>query len=169
LNSEAYNRSFTVVKYAPAGQSEIVSLELVELSSSVTLSQQYAFLGKVAKEIGKVYEKSGDENLAQLAEGYYIMEEKAKGLSKLVGKQLQDYDKKILNTAAILTDDYWECVGGCYLAWCLSNWELCEPCYALFCLSCFIAPNPVSCGACAACIGLPVAFCAVCCLFFPVC
>ena len=63
---------------APAGKSELVSLELVEFNSSVTLSQQYTVLGKVAKEVGKVYEKSGDETLAQLAQGYYIMEEEAK-------------------------------------------------------------------------------------------
>ena len=74
------------MNYAPAGKSEVTSLEFVEFNSSVTLSQQYAILGKVAKEIGKVYEKSGHETLAQLAKGYYTMEEEAKHLSKLVEK-----------------------------------------------------------------------------------
>ena len=72
-------------------------MDFVEFNSSVTLSQHYAILGKVAKEIGKVYEKSGDETLAQLAESYYTMEEEAKGLSKLVEKQLQQYDMQILD------------------------------------------------------------------------
>ena len=95
LNSETYNSSFTIMNYAPAGKSGLTSLEFVEFNSSVTLSQQYAILGKVAKEIGKVYEKSGDETLAQLAQGYYTMEEEAKHLSKLVEKQLPEYNKEI--------------------------------------------------------------------------
>jgi len=57
------------MNYAPAGKSGLTSLESVEFNSSVTLSQQYAILGKVAKEMGKIYEKSGDETLAQLVEG----------------------------------------------------------------------------------------------------
>ncbi|MGQ9691670.1 MAG: hypothetical protein ACUVQY_10530 [Thermoproteota archaeon] len=111
LDSETYNSSFTIMNYAPAGKSEITSLELVEFNLSVTLSQQYAVLGKVAKELGKVYKKSGDETLAQFAEGYYIIEKEAKGLSKLVKKQLQEYDKEILRSSAILMNyGFWECL-----------------------------------------------------------
>lgn len=104
LNSETYNTSFTIMNYAPAGKSELTSFEFVEFNSSVTLSQQYAILGKVAKEIGKVYEKSGNETLAQLAKGYYIMAEDSKGLSKLVEKELQEYDMEILRSSAVLMD-----------------------------------------------------------------
>jgi len=81
----------------------------VEFNSTVKLSQQYAVLGKV-------YEKSGDKTLAQLAEGYYTMKEEAKGLSKLVEKQLQEYDLEILENSAILTDPYLTyipCITGC--------------------------------------------------------
>ncbi len=42
--------------------------------------------------------------LAQLAEGYYIMEKEAKGLSKLVEKQLQEYNGEILQSSAILME-----------------------------------------------------------------
>ena len=104
LDSEIYNSSFTIVNYAPADKSELISLEIVEFNSSVTLWQQYAILGKVAKEVGKVYEKSGNETLALLAQGYYIMEEESKHLAKLVEKQLQKYDKEILQTSAMLID-----------------------------------------------------------------
>jgi len=104
LNSETYNTSLTIMNYAPAGKSGLTSLEFVEFNSSVTLSQQYAILGKVAKEIGKVYEKSDDETLVQFAEGYYTIEEEAKGLSKLVEKQLQEYNKEILQSLAWLMD-----------------------------------------------------------------
>ncbi|MEM3832830.1 MAG: rhodanese-like domain-containing protein [Thermoprotei archaeon] len=119
-DSETYNSSFTVINYAPAGKSEIVSLEFVKFNSSVTLSQQYAILGKVAKEIGKIYEKSGDENLAQLAQSYYTMEKEAKYLSRLVGKQLQEYDREILKSSAVLMDDFWcdlYCQIACYAAY----------------------------------------------------
>jgi len=119
LDSETYNSSFTVMNYAPASKSKLTSFEFVELNSTITVSQQYAILGKVAKEIGKVYEKSGDETLAQLAQGYYIMEKEAKGLSKLVEKQLSEYNLEIVNISAVLMDDFWSCLAcqiGCYAA-----------------------------------------------------
>jgi len=105
LDSETYNSSLTIMSYTPAGESGPTSLEFVKFNSTVTLSQHYAVLGKVAKEVGKLYEKRGDETLAQLAEGYYVMKEEAKYLSKLVEKQLQEYDKEIINSSAILMDD----------------------------------------------------------------
>lgn len=119
---------------APAGKSELVSLELVEFNSSVTLSQLYAVLGKVAKEVGKVYEKSGDETLAQLAQGYYTMEEEAKGLSKLVEKQLQEYNKKILRSSCYPDDagSIWNCVN--CLVWIAINAALDPTCTV--CVAC---------------------------------
>jgi hypothetical protein len=36
---------------APAGKSEVTSWEFVDFNSPVTLSQLYAVLGKVAKEV----------------------------------------------------------------------------------------------------------------------
>ncbi|MFW9804764.1 MAG: rhodanese-like domain-containing protein [Candidatus Thorarchaeota archaeon] len=104
LNAEFYNSSFTTLSYLPAGNSEVTSLESVEFKSSVTLSQQYAILGKVAKVIGKVYEKSGDETLAQLANGYYTIKEEAKQASKLVEKQLAEYNLQILQSGARIMD-----------------------------------------------------------------
>ncbi|MEM3875286.1 MAG: rhodanese-like domain-containing protein [Candidatus Bathyarchaeia archaeon] len=98
-DSETYDSSFTIMNYAPAGKSEVVSLEYVEFNSSVTLSQQYAILGKVAKKVGKIYEKSGDETLMQLAQGYCIMGKEVKDLSKLIENQLQGYNKKIFNNS----------------------------------------------------------------------
>jgi hypothetical protein len=104
LNSETYNSSFTIMNYAPAGKSEVTSFEFIEFNSSVTLSQLYAVLGKVAKEIGKVYEKSEDESLMPLAQAYARMNEEAKHLSKVVEKQLTVYDLEILHNSAVLKD-----------------------------------------------------------------
>ena len=131
LNSETYNSSFTIMNYAPAGKSEITSLEFVEFNSSVTLSQKYAVLGKVAKEIGKVYEKSGDETLMQLAEGYYTMEEEAKGLSKLVNKQLQEYNREILQSSALILDV--SCTDACSIACGIIGGAVCVAGCAVLC------------------------------------
>jgi rhodanese-related sulfurtransferase len=43
-----------IIVYCKSG---LTSLESVEFNSSVTLSQQYAILGKVAKEMGKIMRK----------------------------------------------------------------------------------------------------------------
>jgi len=135
LDSETYNSSFTVMNYAPAGKSGLTSLEFVEFNSSVTLSQQYTILGKAAKEVGKVYEKSGDETLKQLAQGYQVMEKEAKYLSKLVEKQLKEYDGEILKGSLVLIDPWWTCIP-CIFSWtalCMAGaWSLCFACCAAF-------------------------------------
>lgn len=165
LNSETYNSSFTVMNYAPTGKSELTSLEFVKFNSSVTLSQQYRVLGKVAKEIGKIYEKSGDETLEELAQGYYSMEEEAKGLSKLVEKQLQEYDQLIMSPYGIIGDPLnLECLMQCLIKFCALNWWWCywlcySTCYP--CISGLVAFCPL----CAACIGFPAAYCLVWCTF----
>jgi len=56
----------------PSWKIWLTPLEFVEFNSSVTLFQQYTILGKAAKEVGKVYEKSGDGTLKQLAQGYKV-------------------------------------------------------------------------------------------------
>ena len=123
LNPEIFETSFTEMNYAPNAESKVVSMEFVEFNSSVTLSKLYAVLGKVAKEIGKVYEKSGNETLAQLAQSYYTMEEEAKYLSKLVEKQLKEYDLEILESSAILMDHPVTCTEVCYwILW----WKICH-------------------------------------------
>jgi len=103
-SSEIYNGSFTIMDYAPMGDSKVTTLEFVEINSSMTLSKLYAILGKVAKEIGKVYEKSADESLMPFVLGYSRMSEEAKDLSKLVEKRLIAYDFEILHSSAVLKD-----------------------------------------------------------------
>ena len=54
LTSDTYNQSLTVIDYTPTDKL-VESMEFVEFYSPVTLSEQYAVLGKVAKEVGKIY------------------------------------------------------------------------------------------------------------------
>ncbi len=102
LNNEIYNGSITFLNYTPAGKSGLVSLEFVNFDSSVTLSQQCHALGKVAKEVGKLYEKNAA--FAVLAERYNTIDVEAKRLAVLVEQQLQGYDKVILKSKAIMMD-----------------------------------------------------------------
>ena len=90
LNSESYNVSSTIMSYEPSDKSEVLSVEFVEFNFSTKLSEMYTILGKVAKKIGNVYEKSEDDTLKQLANAYYTMENEAKSLSKLVKTQLPE-------------------------------------------------------------------------------
>ncbi len=104
-NSEAYDSSYTIINYASTYKSELRSLEFVEFNTHVTLSQHYVILGEVAEKIAKVYEKTEAEMLVNLAQCYYTIKEEAKYLSRLVGKQLQEYNKEILKSYAILGVD----------------------------------------------------------------
>lgn len=104
LDSETCNSSFTILNCATAEKPEFPSLEFVDINSTLTLSQLYSVLGKVAKEIGKGYEKSGDESLTSVAQAYYDMKEEARHLSKLVEEQLTQYDLEILYSSGVLID-----------------------------------------------------------------
>ena len=135
LNSEIYNSSFTILSYIPADEKSITSMEIVKFNSSVTLSQQYTILGKVSKEMAKIYNKSEDRSLAQLVRAYNTMEKEAKLLSKLVKKQLSEYNMQILESSAIITDQFSDC-GACfwsctlYIDWGCYIWGA-ALCYAL--------------------------------------
>ena len=104
LDSENYNVSSTIMSYEPTDNSEILSIEFVEFNFSTKLSEMYAILGKVAKKIGNVYKNSEDDTLNQLAKAYNTMEEEAESLSKLVKRQLPEYDYQILENYAMLKD-----------------------------------------------------------------
>lgn len=116
LDSETYNNSFTVVNYAPFGQSDVFSLEQVNFNSSVTLSQLYDSLSIVAKKVGNVYQESADETLQQLANRYHKMGQEIEHLSKMVKKDLPEYNKNIVNNVAFLIDDFWSCLT-CTAGW----------------------------------------------------
>jgi rhodanese-related sulfurtransferase len=119
VNTEIYSSSSTIVSYAPAGKSDIESLEVIEFNSPFTVSQFYASLSEVVKEMGQVYMndgiKNGDATFVQLAQNYYQMAKETSYLSRMVNRQLQDYDKEILQSFVYVTDlvpgsfEFWLC------------------------------------------------------------
>lgn len=113
LDSDTYNSSLTVVRYVPVGEAEAVSLELIEFETSSTLSKLYENLGRVAKNIGDVYDTSDDENLKWLARNYYRMDDEITDMSNFVRIQLRDYNWRILRSNVFLIDDFWSCLT-CY-------------------------------------------------------
>ncbi len=143
LNPETYNSSFTIVNYTPVAEFEVPSLELVEFNSSVTLSQLYASLDKVAKKIGQAYTIEGETNdeatLVQLGQNYHKMSKEIKDLSEIVKNQLQEYDRTILESSAILMDaDPWWC-SLCIITCMGSAIVICTACCAFsgICCGCF--------------------------------
>lgn len=177
LDSVAYISSSTIIDYVPVGKPEIKSLEVIKLNKSVTLSEKYAILSEVAKEMSKFYKESGNETLKELAEGYHIIEKETRYLSKVVRKYLQVYDNEIMSSSAILADggsawDCFLCVGQIFTTYltlplcatyasrivaCATIFTIwwCLGCIAIPCSACIItlASNVYSCCMCAEFMG----------------
>lgn len=54
--------------------------------------------------MSKFHESSGNETIAQLAQNYYNMRGEAKNFSKLVERQLQQYNHEILKSSTVIRD-----------------------------------------------------------------
>ncbi len=120
LNSEMYNTSVTTITYIPANEKSISSQEFVEFESSVTLSQHYKLLGKVAGNMARIYKKSGyksgDESFLELNQAYLTMEKEIKTLYRLVKEELSEYNFQILQSIAILADPpWWVCLSASFV------------------------------------------------------
>ncbi|MHA1927785.1 MAG: rhodanese-like domain-containing protein [Candidatus Thorarchaeota archaeon] len=139
-DSETYSSSFTSIVYVPVDEHEITSLEIVEFNSSATLSQQYAAFGKVADNIGKVYKTSGDEDLSVVGERYHVINKESKYLSKLVRKQIPEYNRLTEVIRGTIYDGFWECFFcelGCNLAVLAGCAAACFV-YPAFCIVCIL-------------------------------
>ena len=102
LNEEAYNYSITLIDYVPSREGGRLSLELVGVNSSVTLSRLYSVLGVVVQELSNVYQESGEFTLF---EGYRVVEKALAELTEIVESKLAEYDKTILTSFAVITDN----------------------------------------------------------------
>ncbi|XES78315.1 MAG: rhodanese-like domain-containing protein [Candidatus Bathyarchaeia archaeon] len=113
LDAKTYNSSVTIVNFVPVEASKILSLDLAEINSTVTLSQLYNTLDEVATKIGQAYIKEGQKNneakLEQLGQNYQLMATELSRFSRIVQEQLPQYDKEILNNLAVLIDPEPEC------------------------------------------------------------
>ena len=112
LNSEIYNGSSTILRYIPADEKSITSMEIVKFNSPVKLSQQYHIIGEVAKELGEVYKYSEDDSLKDFSNNYKVMNKEAEELSYLVKKCLSEYDLPIQQNSVIIIDAYTPNGGG---------------------------------------------------------
>jgi hypothetical protein len=111
LDSQTYNSSFTIVRYTPKGQNETLSLEFVEFNIPVTLSQLYSVLSTVTKLMSKLYKsfENEDKKYRQLSLAYNRMKMELKKLANIVDLRLQEYNKPIARSYAILEDFNWWC------------------------------------------------------------
>jgi rhodanese-related sulfurtransferase len=111
LDANMYNTSVTVMSYVPAvGKNEILSSEWVNFNKSLTLSQLYHSIGEATDELAKEYKESDDDDLKQFAQRYKTMATEVKMLSNIVKTSLAEYDKCILNSTALILDDWLTCV-----------------------------------------------------------
>jgi hypothetical protein len=108
-NEIFYNYSFTYVVYMPK-EKEVVSLEIVKFNTSATLSQLYQALNRVAKELRHIYQTSSNTTIRSLKDGYLTIEKELDLLAKLVEKELPQYNKPVIRSTAIITDDWISCL-----------------------------------------------------------
>ncbi|MHA1137057.1 MAG: rhodanese-like domain-containing protein [Candidatus Thorarchaeota archaeon] len=116
LDATTYNSSGTYAQLIPYDETEVKSVEFVEFESSISLSSLYKDLSHVAKKIGSIYDETGNEEYVKFAQNYFIMEDEIKTMSKLVKNHLEEYDHVILQSSAVLADDFWLCLA-CQGVW----------------------------------------------------
>ncbi|RSN72905.1 hypothetical protein [Candidatus Methanodesulfokora washburnensis] len=123
---DEYISAFTTVLYTPA-KKNVTSLELVNLSETITLSQMYEKLEDIAERLSGVYERGNKTVRDQLAPGYLIMARELRHLANTV-KWMKWIDRPVLKAKAVISDvDPYTCEIACDLT-CEYNVELiCEP------------------------------------------
>ncbi|MDR0493399.1 MAG: rhodanese-like domain-containing protein [Nitrososphaerota archaeon] len=126
LDESTYNQSTTFMEYIPAGSKPITTVETIEFTTVVTLSQLFQSLADTADDLGYAYEISKDDSLTVFAERYYTLADEAQLLAHTIGTQLASYDKPILFNSAIIEDGFWS--DACNVA-----------CVALVGISCLVA------------------------------
>ena len=93
----------TLVRYSPVNK-RVESLEFVNISGPVKLSEMYEMLSDAAERLSKVYERGNKTVREQLVPGYLTMARHLKHLANTV-KWMGWFDKPVLNAKAIMSDD----------------------------------------------------------------
>jgi hypothetical protein len=103
----------TLVRYSPVNK-RVESLEFVNISGPVKLSEMYKMLSDTAERLSKVYERGNKTVREQLVPRYLTMARHLKHLAGMIENMW--IDKPVLNAKAIISDDS-HCKDICELAW----------------------------------------------------
>ncbi|MGC9021222.1 MAG: hypothetical protein ACP5KE_08470 [Candidatus Methanodesulfokora sp.] len=99
---DVYISAFTLVRYTPV-EKRVTSLELVNMSNSIRLSEVYKVLGDLAGNLSKYYERGNKTVREQLGFGYSVMARELRHLSNIV-HWMGWIDKPIMNAKAVISD-----------------------------------------------------------------
>lgn len=138
LNSESYDTATTLVILTTPEKS-LNTLEILSFDySSITLSELYNIISKTANDLKKIYLKSfkltGDQRFKQLGTNYNIIKKEMKCLSKLVEKEISEYNLLIQENYATIRDSCnpvmlglcWVVIEGIELLGCgIGTWLFC--------------------------------------------
>jgi len=112
----AYGIGFTHFDFMPFDEQEAVILtRMIELDTSLTLSDGYIAMARSMKQIAVDSMKSGDEALRKEAGIYHSISQESIILANLVRENLYIYDKPVLQNVALVTDlapgtiEFWIC------------------------------------------------------------
>jgi hypothetical protein len=154
-DATTYNQSSTTMQYIPKGPKSIITQESIVFNTSTTFSELYQSLSKATHKLGKVYEKSVDDQLTIFAERYYTMAEEVKNLSRVIKTQLPSYDKTILFSDAAIEDGVWS--DYCTIFCPILGAALCASCIAGFapgCVLCVTYATQLSMGCAMGCLAI---------------
>ena len=97
-SEQSYNSSLIRISYTSAQNPYAKTKEVINFTTSaINLSQEYQILSKVTKKLAKTYEQSEDNSLRELADDYYTLADEVKHLSRLVNRQIPQYNLLISN------------------------------------------------------------------------
>jgi hypothetical protein len=173
-NESFYKYSFTYVVYVPK-EKRVVSLEIVKFNTSVTLSQLYQALSRVAKELRHIYQTSSNTTIRSLKDGHLTIEKELNNLARLVEKGLPQYNKPVIHSIAIISDaspmDCFACVTQIITTYyslpfcttCIACFGACATIFTIWwCLGCIAIP----CSVCIITLANHVYSCCMCAEYF---
>jgi hypothetical protein len=167
LNSEIYASSSTLINLKPLNTG-ITTIEYVNITSSVKLSELFSIYGKISKEINKIYQKSDNYSLNDISRNYKFIFEEMNFLSKTIENDLSPFDLPILQNTGKIVDACgdWLCLlvcgAACLIGCGAGSAVICGAACATSCAGCWTIWACPWCILCvAACGGVAAAVCAV--------
>jgi rhodanese-related sulfurtransferase len=144
-----YNSAVSSIRFKPSQDVGDVSVEVIEFTSEIKLSEMFKGISKAAKKLGEMYD---DDGLESLSMNYDRIESELLYLSKTVKTQLTVYDLDIQYSYVVLIDDWWTCWPGCIIPWGILCTMTCAAACVFFPPFCFFEYACLSAGCPAAVI-----------------